>query len=265
MPGEQRRPWFLRLARGYAHRRLADEFDGVRVRGLGRARVLCGGHPVIIAANHVAWWDAFLTVRLDQALGTEGFCLMDTDNLERLPFFAWLGAIPLDRSHPRKSLHDLQASLGLLDRPGRTLWIFPQGEQRPFHLRPLGLHKGVRYLAEKSRAPVLPLSISYLYRQAPRPRIVLDLGEPLDLFGGRSAFMQELESRLVQGLQANDRYLLKGDTDYESLVAGSGDSSDTPTGARVLTALGELAHAGRPGEVVSRIRRLGSVIPRGRS
>jgi 1-acyl-sn-glycerol-3-phosphate acyltransferase len=262
--GSPRKTWFLRLARGYVRRRLASDFDSIQVRGLDRARELCAERPVIVASNHVAWWDAFLTVLLDQELGSDGFCLMDSDNLERLPFFLWLGAIPLDRSHPRNSLRDLEASSRLLDRPGRAVWIFPQGQQRPFHLRPLDLQKGVAYLAEKSRAPVLPLSISYLYFQAPRPRIVLSLGEALDRFAGRAAFMTELESRLVQGLETNDGYFLEGNTEYESLLASTADGSDTPAGARLLSALGDL---GNPREKDERYLRPGPVraaIERGR-
>jgi 1-acyl-sn-glycerol-3-phosphate acyltransferase len=246
--GSQRGPWFLRLARGYVRRGLGRDFDGIYARGLARARQLCAGNPVIVAANHVAWWDAFLAVLLDQELGTEGYCLMDAANLKRLPFFAWLGALSLDRSRPRQSLKDLQASVRLLDRPGRALWIFPQGDERPFHLRPLGLQSGVAYLAEKSRVPLLPLSISYLYFQAPRPRIVLHLGEALDRFTGRAACLRELESRLIQGLEANDGYFLDGDTEYKLLLSSSSDSSDTPAGARFLSALGALGNWREPGQ-----------------
>ncbi len=233
-----RRPWFLSLARRYVRRRLARNFDGVFVRGLDRARMLCAAHPVVIAPNHVAWWDAFLVVLLDQALQTEGYCLMDSASLRRLPFFRWLGAVELDRSNPRRSLRDLSASLSLLDRPGRALWIFPQGDQRPSHLRPLGLQKGVALLAQKSRVPVLPLSISYLYSKAPRPRIVVTFGTPLVEPMRRTHFMNALESRLVEGLDANDRFLLAGDAEFEPLLSSARDSSDTPAGARLLAAFG---------------------------
>jgi len=142
----RRRPWVLSIARWYAHRRMARAFDGVFVAGLEQARELATREPLVIAMNHVSWWDPFVVVLVDAALGAESYCLMDAENLERLPFFGWLGAVPLRRLEPRLALADLKQHAALLDRPGRVVWIFPQGEQRPAHLRPLGLQRGVSVL-----------------------------------------------------------------------------------------------------------------------
>ena len=82
-----RRPWFLHLARRYVRRRMRGAFDGVYVAGLAAARERAARRPLIFAMNHVAWWDAFVVVTIDEALDTESYCLMDTENLVRLPFF----------------------------------------------------------------------------------------------------------------------------------------------------------------------------------
>jgi 1-acyl-sn-glycerol-3-phosphate acyltransferase len=239
----QRRFWFVKLARKYVRARLCKEFDGVFVRGLAELKTLCETRPVIIAANHTCWWDAFLMVLLDEALDTESYCLMDRENLDRLGFFAWIGAVPLDRDDPKQCVRDLEESVRLLDRPKRVLWIFPQGEQRPFHLRPLNLQSGVAYAAQKSGATVVPLSISYMYAESPRPRIIACFASPMPLEPMRlwRGFLRRLEAQLLAGLQMNDRFLLAENSEYRKLLASKRDSSNTPKGARLLSRL-----VGRP-------------------
>ena len=76
-----RSPWFLALARRYARRRLARGLDGFFADGLEAARAAVRARPVVLAANHVGWWDSFLVVALDEALGTEGYALMDAGSV----------------------------------------------------------------------------------------------------------------------------------------------------------------------------------------
>jgi 1-acyl-sn-glycerol-3-phosphate acyltransferase len=249
LPRVERRRVFLGLARGYVRRKLKANFDGVYVAGLDEVQTLCRQRPVIFAPNHVAWWDAFLAVSLDEALGTEGYCLMDSRNLQRLSFFRWLGAIELSRGNQTDALRDLMQSLQLLSGPGRVLWVFPQGRQRPPHIRPLALQSGIALLAQQSRLPVVPVSISYSYLDAPRPRITVNFGhaiDPTDPGSDRPAdgeragsswrrWLEGLETRLLTGLDANDRFILDSAGDYRPLLSAGRSSSDTPIGARLLT------------------------------
>jgi 1-acyl-sn-glycerol-3-phosphate acyltransferase len=230
-----RRPWFLRLARWYARRRLRAAFDGVFVSGLEPARDRVRRAPLVFAMNHVSWWDAFIVVLIDEALGAESYCLMDADNLDRLPFFGWIGAVPLHRSSPRTAIAELHRYAKLADRPGRIAWIFPQGAQRPPHLRPLGLHRGVNVLAAESGAAVVPVSLSYGFREAPEPTAVVSIGAPCEL--QRNAPPAELEQRLIAGLEKNDRFVLSGDRDFDALVAPKRRTT-VPLQGRLLARLG---------------------------
>ena len=159
LAGDARRPKFLAIARGYARRRVARRLDGVWVSGLDEVRAALGGRPLIFAANHVAWWDVMLLLILDEALGGVGWAVMDAENLRKLPFFGWVGALPLDRSSPESSRHCLESSAALLDRPGRSIWIFPQGRQRPAHLRPLDLRPGLRIMHDHNPVDVVAVSV----------------------------------------------------------------------------------------------------------
>ncbi len=214
--GPTRRPWVLQLARWYGRRRVARAFDGLFVEGLERAQAEAARGPVIFAMTHVSWWDPFVVVLLDEALGTESYCLMDAENLARLPFFGWIGAVPLRRAQPRQAIADLRRHAELLDRPARALWIFPQGTQRPSHLRPLGLHRGVGLLAEERATPVIPVALSYAFRERSEPTITVNIGEPC--VARRVGAPAELERRLIAGLDRNDGFVVAGRGDYRPLV-----------------------------------------------
>jgi 1-acyl-sn-glycerol-3-phosphate acyltransferase len=163
---------------------MAAELDGVFVRGLEEAIECNRAEPLVLAATHVSFWDPLLLVaieeRFEQALtgpsrASVGYALMHRANLEKLPFFGLVGAIPLGRgTHARADLEDARA---LVTGPSERLWIFPQGRQRPPHLRPLDLKPGVLTLAEGKA--VLPVAITYAFRDAEVPACVVAIGPPL--------------------------------------------------------------------------------------
>ena len=203
--GDTRHPAFLRVARRYTRRRISRHLDGLWVSGLDEARAALAGRPLIFAANHVAWWDALLLLPLDEALGGLGWAVMDARNLRRLPFLGWVGALPLDRSSPERSRGCLQACAALLDRPGRALWIFPQGRQRPAHLRPLDLRPGVQTLHASSGVDLVAVSIDYVFLERARPAAVVRFSPPIpgaDV--GGEALLPAVEGAILDGLAVID-------------------------------------------------------------
>ncbi len=204
--GDTRRPAFLSFARRYARRRVSHGLDGLWVSGLEQSRAALADRPLIFAANHVAWWDTLLLLILDEALGSTGWAMMDAANLRRLPFMGWVGALPLDRSSHERSRQCLEASGDLLDRPGRALWIFPQGRQRPAHLRPLDLRPGIRTLHDHNPVDVVTVSLNYLFLERDRPAAVVRFSAPIA--GGAIAgpsLLASVEDSLLEGLAAIDQ------------------------------------------------------------
>ena len=203
--GDTRRPAFLRLARPYARHRVSRGLDGMWVAGLDQARAALADRPVIFASNHVAWWDTLLLVVLDAALGGRCWAVMDAGNLRRLPFLGWVGALPLDRSSPERSRECLENSAALLDRPGRGVWIFPQGRQRPAHLRPLDLKGGVGIMHARSPIDVIVVSLDYVFLERDRPAAIVRFGSPLPgVAVGGQALLPAIEGALLDGLAAID-------------------------------------------------------------
>ena len=229
-PVVRRKPWFLGLARRYVRRRLRSAFDGIHLEGLAAARATLEREPLIVASTHVAWWDALVAIEIDRLLGGETYALMDAENLRRMPFFGWVGAIPLDRRSPKQGLRDLSAAATLLDRPGRVLWIFPQGRQRPAHLRPLELSPGVAWLAERSGARILPLALNYLFREAPVPALCASFGEPIE----GDEVLATLEARLSAGLARIDAFVDRQEGAFVSVTEIAKDRG-VPLMGRLLT------------------------------
>ncbi|HEX8672593.1 MAG TPA: lysophospholipid acyltransferase family protein [Longimicrobium sp.] len=227
-----RSPWFLAVTRPYVRRRLARGLDGFYVDGLEQARDAARHGPVILAANHVGWWDSFLVVALDEALGTEGYALMDAESVRRLPFFARLGALPLDRRGAATSRAGLRDAAAKLDRPGRALWIFPQGYHRPAHLRPLGFQGGVALLARMvPESSIIPIAIEYVWGERPAPAAWTHLGAPIPAAG---ADVTRVERAVEDGLARIDAALAGSARPFPALVAPRVKSPEQGLGARLL-------------------------------
>ena len=232
MTPPQRSPWFVKLTRPYVRRRLARGLDGFYAAGVEEARAVAHGRPVILAANHVGWWDSFLVVALDEALGTEGYALMDAASVWRLPFFARLGALPLDRGGASRARAGLRAAAAKLDRAGRALWIFPQGHHRPAHLRPLGFLGGVALLARMvPQAAVVPVAFQYAWGERPSPRAWAHLGTPLPAV---DLDVARLERAVQDGLGRIDEALAGKGHPFPTLVPPRAKPPEQGIGARLL-------------------------------
>lgn len=183
------------MLRRYVDRRIRGGLDGVWIRGM-RPEL---GRPCILAPTHVAWWDSLLLVRLEREIGGSPSIAMHTRNLERLPFFRAFGCFGIDATSPGA----MRAGLREATRRARIgpLWWFPQGSQRPSHLRPLGLHGGVLLIARQASVPIVPVALSYVFREAHEPAAFLDFGETLP----PDAALDALEAALVLGLARIDR------------------------------------------------------------
>ncbi|HEV2130142.1 MAG TPA: lysophospholipid acyltransferase family protein [Longimicrobiaceae bacterium] len=235
-PEQIRSPRFLAAARWYVRRELARALDGLHVGGLEAARELCRAHPVLLVSNHVCWWDPLVVLALDEALGTEGYALMDAENLCGVPFFARFGAIPLDRRSAPRMRAGLRAAAALLDRPGRALWIFPQGRHRPAHLRPLGFQPGVLLLARLApRAQLLPVALQYAYAEGHNPAVFASFGEPVSAsHAARAEDARCLEARVAAALGSIDRVLAGEAPPFPALIPSRVRRPDRGFGSRML-------------------------------
>jgi len=223
----RRHPSAVRLWRAYCGWRVRRSLGGVWVSGLDEARARLADGPVILAATHVAWWDGLLVTLAGAALGAEDFVLVDAPTLTRLPWLARVGALAVDRTGGARARPGIRAAAAVLDRPGRALWIYPQGRQRPAWLRPLDVQPGAGLVARLSGAPIVPVALTYAFREDATPAAILHFGPPVPA--------ADLESALVEGLARVDHFLDTGAPGFVPLTAAPAARADRGVGARLLS------------------------------
>ena len=231
-PPDNKKNWVLSLARRYARWKLRRALDGVFVQQLDHARSLSHSSPLIFAANHVSFWDPLILIRLDEALGSDGYVLMDRTNLARLPFMAHLGALPLSRNAPQAVENELRNAAKMLTHAGRALWMFPQGEHRPHHFRPIQIRPGVQRLAAMAQVPVVPVSFAYYFRHAPQAQVSIRFGSPIA--GNHPSLREDLEKQLSEILVHLDAQYPNAHPSGQSLVYKLNRSPENGLGARLL-------------------------------
>lgn len=158
------------------------------------------GPGTMLAANHHAWWDAYLAWLVARRVRLPLAALMDDAQLDRFPFFARHGVIP--RSRPRELVRRLRA--------GAVGVVFPEGRLRPPG-PPGELAPGAARLARMAGAELRPLAIRVALRGAQHPEAYLVVGPPVT--GGEA-----LASALREELAALDRRLASAEA--EEIPAG---------------------------------------------
>lgn len=156
----------------YARWRVRRSLDGVWVRGLEHVEAAAARGPVLLVSNHVAWWDGLVAALVDDHLGVDSRTLVAADTVVRVPFLRHFGAIPLGAG-PRARA-GLRAAREHLSGPGRVVWIYAQGRQRPAAVRPLGFRRGYELLAPT----VIPVALDYPFRAVHLPAAAVAFGPP---------------------------------------------------------------------------------------
>ncbi len=169
--------WFTRQATA----RLRSTFAAVHVRGLSTLQAEARGAPLLLIANHTAWWDPLvaLWLSLRQLEGVASYGMMDAANLQRFRFFRWIGAFGVDRTSRRDGALASRYAIGLLQRRDTALWLFPQGAEQPPHV-PLRFEPGAAGIARRAPAVrVIPVAFAYVFEGEERPQVYVSVGAAL--------------------------------------------------------------------------------------
>ncbi|GAB4342019.1 MAG: hypothetical protein Kow0037_29050 [Calditrichia bacterium] len=177
--------------------------------------------PVVLLPNHSSWWDGFLVYLLNKRVfHRPDFLMMLEEQLQHYSFFRRLGAYSIDPGKPKSVAESLHYTRNLLSERNALVTIFPQGELRPWHQRPLGYRRLPEWLAKKSDRPLifLPLAMRLEFREQRKPVALLKLGELRLVTASHFPKTLELEEEMTvlldQMLQLPEnpqsRVLLKG-------------------------------------------------------
>ncbi len=241
----RKHPWFRRWFAGHAETKLRAGFERVGVRGLSNLTDALREGPVVIVSNHVCWWDPLVALWVTARLAPhDSHAMMDAANLTKLPFFGLVGAFGVDRTNPSDGAAAMRYAARLLSEPGRSVWIFPQGAERPSTQRPLGFLRGSAEIARVAKARTVPLALRYEFRGTERPHLFVDVGEAFEPVRNVEEGRLLHERRVTDGLDRIDAALRADDvTEYVPAI-------QTPESALGVWATRALAWMTRPGGVI---------------
>jgi chlorobactene lauroyltransferase len=170
---------FERLFAIYNRNLFKRRFHSLRVGGFGELRKPTTLAPLVIFANHSAWWDGLVAFEISRRVQSDSFIMMEERHLKKLFLFRGLGAFSVVREKPREAIKSIDYAAELLCRSSnRTVWIFPQGEILPNERRPLRFYNGLAKLVEKVGAVrVLPVAMRYEFLDNFKPEIFVKIGK----------------------------------------------------------------------------------------
>lgn len=183
------------------------------------------GLPTIFYANHVSWWDGYMAFFLfDERWHTEGYLMMEEPQLRRYRFFQRCGCFSVDRHDGREAMRSVGYAANLLrSRPGRMVWIFPQGEIQPNDQRPLVTYTGAAHIARRAgRVRCVPVALRFEFFGEQRPEALIRLGAPHIIeHPDVKVLHADMDRRLLAEVEALRADVLSGATvRYATALAG---------------------------------------------
>jgi 1-acyl-sn-glycerol-3-phosphate acyltransferase len=156
--------------------------------------------------THVSWWDVLVGYWLARrVLGIDSYAPMDEAQLRRYRILVRLGIYSIDRGSRAGLRAFVRYTTGLL-RPGRAVWLTPQGAIRSSRRRPLGFQDGVGHLARRvAPVTVVPVAVVYEFLEEPRPEVFVRVGPPRQLSAATEradTLTRQLEADLARELDA---------------------------------------------------------------
>jgi 1-acyl-sn-glycerol-3-phosphate acyltransferase len=204
--------WFNAWFSGHARSRIRATFGAMRVRGLDEVRALATETPLLVVSNHTSWWDPLVAMHVSTHLvGTDGYAMMDAKNLRRLPFFSLVGGFGVDLDKPADGASVMRYAARLLDRPGKLVWVYPQGRERPITERPLDFRPGSAEIARICRAHVVPAGLRYEFGGDERPTLWLSFGEAFAAERDTKKGLGHQEEAVARELDVIERAVRGGD------------------------------------------------------
>ncbi len=206
----------------YTTRLLKRSFHTIRLRADADLQRSIRSAPLVLCPNHSSWWDALLPLYLARhVFHIDSYAMMEEEQLRRYPFFRRIGVFSVDRGRGRDALRSLEYAAGLLNAPGRALWLYPQGELRPHAVRPLHFLRGVDLLASAvPDALFVPMAFTYEFRHEQRPEIFISAGAAIAPSRGESLSAQ-LEQHVTALLDAMTQDLARSDiASFQHILQG---------------------------------------------
>lgn len=205
---------------------ISGQFAGVHYR-LPDAIDSYSNFPALYFANHTSMWDFAITSWFTYHVFNKDPFTM-TAEFSMLPYAEWAGAFSVNNMNSLSVAQSLRYSINLLNESNsHALWIFPQGEILPFHIRPLEFQNGISFIIRNTKnVNVIPVSIYYSFGHHPRLEAYIYFGDPLQVNKTNNnrhllpILQESLETQLNQMI---DDLSILNSQNYETIIVGRRD------------------------------------------
>jgi 1-acyl-sn-glycerol-3-phosphate acyltransferase len=226
--------WFS----GHVAGRLGKTFGKLEIRGLGHLQRAVHEGSVLVVSNHTSWWDPMFCIYLANRLAAfDGYALMLAKNLERLPFLGRVGGFGVEIGDAADARRALRYGAALLAKPGRVVWVFPQGIERPITESLVDFKPGAAMMAKlAAQQQIIGVGLRYEFGAAEKPTLLASIGEP---FG----FDTDVRAGALQQQRAVDAELAAIEQHVREPRVGDGFAPVMSSRPSVLSAWAEKALA----------------------
>ncbi len=169
--------WFRWYAKGFARKHLHSV-----CLAKGSAPEADPSGPLIVYGNHAGWWDPIVALLIAQHVlpGRTVYAPFDAEALRSYPFFERLGFFGVDQTSPRGAAQFLSIARGVLERPGASLWVTPEGRFADPRDHAAAFRPGLAHLAASlPGATLLPLATEYPFWEEKLPESLSRFGPPI--------------------------------------------------------------------------------------
>jgi len=132
--------------------------------------------------NHSSWWDGLIPLLLNQkCFHQQARAIMEDKQMRDHGFFKRIGAFSVNLENPKSAVRSLRYAVESLKRPHSSLFIYPEGEIRPFSLENPEFKSGLSWIVSKlPKLDVVPISIYFTFTEGSKPTLYLQVGKPVE-------------------------------------------------------------------------------------
>ena len=109
---------------------------------------------ILIIGNHFSWWDGFIIYFINKIYFKKHFhVMMLEEELVKRKFLRTAGAFSI-KKNSRESIHSINYSAEVLNKPQNMLLMFPQGKIESMHISHINFEKGIYKIVERLKGRV---------------------------------------------------------------------------------------------------------------
>ena len=158
--------------------------------------------------NHNLWWDGLIPLFLNRKFfHQKARAIMEYRQMAEHSFFAKIGAFSIDLDSPKSTIQSLRYAVDSMQREQSCLFIYPEGELKPYSSNQPSFKDGLAWLYENlNDIDFVPVAIYTPSFRASRPELFICIGQPVQIDSAlnRKQKTSEFEKALENILQTTE-------------------------------------------------------------